>query len=662
MLPLKEAIAKAPKLSYNHIAVPEQNGVVVFESAKPAFPCRIGGLEVTNESELKQIFSLACPPTWFSTDDTPKMVEEKRWLKSMNFQDEAIASFLDQYCNIQTYSNAFQDHSHVLLVAPSTSGRNRIPLLFARWLQKTFGGDIYDNIIPLAQEEAKNRRGYVEKVGSPSIVEIPSDAIHLRGRRVILVDDILTSGETINTIQEALAHVGITISGVAVVGAAMSGKPAVTTSAKQLATKLAASLHLDIKQITQQIQVAHSNTYANLLRKAAKDAETNPQAVYDTLTRKAEAIRRTPRLDVSGERPPQSHTDSGGTQKTRNLAGVLPLETGELPPTLPEIGAVYRIMAGSQGSVASSPQRRAITLRDLIPFIDWSPFFHTWELRGRYPTIFDDPNCGSEAKKLFDDAQKLLAEIIDQDGLQLRGACGLFPANRDGEDILVYSDDSRSEVIARFHGLRQQMKKPEGQFNHSIADFVAPAPAKDYIGAFAVTSGHGMTELVKKFKAAHDDYNVIMTEAIADRFAEAFAEYMHKFARDSWGFGKTENLTPEELIREKYRGIRPAPGYPAQPDHTEKWAIWKLLDAERHTGITLTESLAMFPASSVSGLFFAHPESKYFAVGKIERDQVESYAQRKGMSIEDVQKWLQPYLNYDPDSQLTRPCLSGTVA
>jgi len=302
-----------------------------------------------------------------------------------------------------------------------------------------------------------------------------------------------------------------------------------------------------------------------------------------------------------------------------------------------------------------------ISLKDLIPFIDWSPFFHTWELRGRYPAIFDDPNCGAEAKKLFDDAQKLLAEIVADDSLQLRGVCGLFPANRDGEDIVVYTDESRSEVAVRFHGLRQQMKKPEGQFNFSIADFVAPAPAKDYVGAFAVTSGHGMLELVKKFKATHDDYNVIMTEAIADRFAEAFAEYMHKFARDTWGFGKTENLTPEEIIREKYRGIRPAPGYPAQPDHTEKWAIWKLLDAERNTGITLTESLAMFPASSVSGLYFGHPESKYFAVGKIERDQIESYAQRKGMSVEDAQKWLQPYLNYDPDSQLTRPCQPGVT-
>ncbi len=300
-----------------------------------------------------------------------------------------------------------------------------------------------------------------------------------------------------------------------------------------------------------------------------------------------------------------------------------------------------------------------ISLKDLIPFIDWSPFFHTWELRGRYPGIFDDPNCGAEAKKLFDEAQKLLAEIVADESLHLRGVCGLFPANREGEDIVVYTDDTRTEEAVRFHGLRQQMKKPAGQFNHSIADFVAPAPSKDYIGAFAVTSGHGMTELVKKFQAEHDDYNAIMTEAIADRFAEAFAEYMHKFARDVWGFGKTENLTPEELIREKYRGIRPAPGYPAQPDHTEKWAIWKLLDVERNTGMSLTESLAMFPASSVSGLYFGHPDSKYFAVGKIERDQIDSYAQRKGMTPEEAEKWLQPYLNYDPDSALTRPCQPG---
>ena len=321
------------------------------------------------------------------------------------------------------------------------------------------------------------------------------------------------------------------------------------------------------------------------------------------------------------------------------------------------------IATPSQTGVIVFESGKNVSLRDLVPFIDWSPFFHTWELRGRYPAIFDDPNCGSEAKKLFDDAQKLLAEILDDESLQLRGVCGVFPANREGEDIVVFTDDTRSEVAVRFHGLRQQMKKPAGQFNHSIADFVAPAPAKDFIGAFAVTSGHGLHHMVEEFKANHDDYNAIMAEALADRFAEAFAEYMHKFARDLWGFGKDENLTPEEVIREKYRGIRPAPGYPAQPDHTEKYAIWKLLDVEANTGITLTESLAMFPGSSVSGLYFAHPESKYFAVGKIERDQIEDYSRRKGMSVAEAEKWLMPYLNYDPDSNLVRPCQPGaTVA
>jgi len=317
------------------------------------------------------------------------------------------------------------------------------------------------------------------------------------------------------------------------------------------------------------------------------------------------------------------------------------------------------IATPAQTGVVVFESGKNISLQDLVPFIDWSPFFHTWELRGRYPAIFEDPNCGSEAKKLFDDAQALLAEILDQDSLQLRGVCGLFPANRDGEDIVVFTDDTRTEVAARLHGLRQQAKKPTGQFNTSIADFVAPAPAQDFVGAFAVTSGHGLPDLVKKFKAQHDDYNIIMAEALADRFAEAFAEYMHKSARDLWGFGKDEKLTPEELIREKYRGIRPAPGYPAQPDHTEKHQIWKLLDVDNTAGITLTESLAMFPGSSVSGLYFGHPESKYFAVGKIERDQLEDYARRKGMSVAEAEKWLMPYLNYDPDSHLIRPCQPG---
>ncbi|MEN9468924.1 MAG: methionine synthase [Verrucomicrobiota bacterium] len=350
-------------------------------------------------------------------------------------------------------------------------------------------------------------------------------------------------------------------------------------------------------------------------------------------------------------------TDHANRQTTKAM---LPL--AEAIANAPKLSH-ENIATPAQTGVIVFESGKNISLRDLIPFIDWSPFFHTWELRGRYPAIFDDPNCGTEAKKLFDDAQALLAEILAQDSLQLRGVCGIFPANREGEDIVIFTDDTRAEVAARLHGLRQQMKKPAGQFNTSIADFVAPAPAKDFVGAFAVTSGHGLHNIVEKFKAQHDDYNAIMAEALADRFAEAFAEYMHKFARDLWGFGKDENLTPEELIREKYRGIRPAPGYPAQPDHTEKHAIWKLLDVDNTAGITLTESLAMFPGSSVSGLYFAHPESKYFAVGKIERDQIEDYARRKGMSVAETEKWLMPYLNYDPDSSLVRPCQPGaTVA
>ncbi len=303
-----------------------------------------------------------------------------------------------------------------------------------------------------------------------------------------------------------------------------------------------------------------------------------------------------------------------------------------------------------------------VSLEDLVPFIDWSPFFHTWELRGRYPAILEDPKVGEEATKLFQDAKALLEEIVVNKLLQPRAVCGLFPANRRAEDIVVYSDESRNHIAATLHCLRQQTKKPVGQANFSLADFVAPGPLPDHVGVFAVTTGHGLPEIVARFKANHDDYNVIMAEALADRLAEAFAEFLHKFVRDEWGFGKSETLTTEDFIREKYQGIRPAPGYPAQPDHTEKYAIWNLLDVEKAAGITLTESLAMFPGSSVSGLYFAHPEAKYFAVGKIEKDQIDAYAARKNMNIADVEKWLGPYLNYDPDSALIRPCQPGAKA
>jgi len=303
-----------------------------------------------------------------------------------------------------------------------------------------------------------------------------------------------------------------------------------------------------------------------------------------------------------------------------------------------------------------------VSLEELVPFIDWSPFFHAWELRGRFPGLLDDPEIGVEARKLYDDARGLLDEIVAKQLFRPRGVMGFWQAISNGEDIQLLDADGRPlEVL---HCLRQQMKKPEGQFNASLADFIAPASAgrRDFVGAFAVTAGKEVHHLADHYEKQHDDYLSIMTKAIGDRFAEAYAECLHKKAREIWGFGKTENLTPDEIIREKYRGIRPAAGYPSQPDHTEKWALWRLLDAERRTGITLTESLAMLPASSVSGLYFAHPQSKYFAVGKIEHDQMESYSARKGQDIDTSEKWLQSYLNYDPDSVLTRPCLVGATA
>jgi 5-methyltetrahydrofolate--homocysteine methyltransferase len=288
-----------------------------------------------------------------------------------------------------------------------------------------------------------------------------------------------------------------------------------------------------------------------------------------------------------------------------------------------------------------------VPLSELVPFIDWSPFFHTWELRGRYPSILDDP----KAKELFDDAQNLLQRIVAEKLFTARGVYGFFPANSAGDDIELYMDESRSKILTTFHTLRQQMDKPTGQFNHALADFIAPKSAglADHLGAFAVTTGHGTDELAKQFEKDHDDYNSIMTKALADRLAEAFAEYLHKRAREEWGFGAAENLSTEDLIREKYRGIRPAAGYPACPDHTEKGALWQLLDVENKTGIRLTESYAMWPASSVSGLYFAHPEAKYFGVGKINRDQILDYHLRKHLDLSVVERWLAPNLNYEPE-------------
>ncbi len=288
-------------------------------------------------------------------------------------------------------------------------------------------------------------------------------------------------------------------------------------------------------------------------------------------------------------------------------------------------------------------------LEKLVDFIDWSPFFHAWELQGRYPKIFDDATVGDKARELFDDAQALLDRVLGEKLFTAKCVYGFFPANRAGDDVELFSDDSRTKRLAKFHFLRQQNDKASGE-NYNLADFIAPGETglAEHLGAFAVTAGHGVEELAQSFEAANDDYSAIMAKALGDRLAEAFAECLHARVRREWGYGGSETFGNDELIREKYRGIRPAAGYPACPDHTEKRLLWDLLDAEKHTGIRLTESCAMWPASSVSGLYFAHPLAKYFGIGKIGRDQMDDWAKRKGMSLAEAERWLAPNLNYDP--------------
>ena len=291
-----------------------------------------------------------------------------------------------------------------------------------------------------------------------------------------------------------------------------------------------------------------------------------------------------------------------------------------------------------------------VPLSEVAPFIDWGPFFSAWELAGRFPDILKDEIVGVEATKLYDDARALLDRIVREKRYTAKAVIAFWPCNSIGDDIEVFSDESRSSVAAVFHSLRQQLEKPADQFNHALSDFIAPKESGriDYIGGFAVTAGHGVEEFAAGFRAEHDDYSAIMAQALGDRLAEAMAEKFHKHAREACGFGRTENLGIEDMIRERYRGIRPAPGYPACPDHTEKPVLFDLLGATVATGITLTESCAMHPASSVSGWYFNHPDAKYFGVGKIGKDQVEDYARRKGWSVAEAEKWLGPYLDYDP--------------
>jgi 5-methyltetrahydrofolate--homocysteine methyltransferase len=303
-----------------------------------------------------------------------------------------------------------------------------------------------------------------------------------------------------------------------------------------------------------------------------------------------------------------------------------------------------------------SPEFTGVRVLDNFPlatlrqYIDWTPFFHTWGMKGIYPRILQHEEHGEQARQIFADANTLLDVIIETNLLTARGVYGFFAASAVGDDIELYKHETRDDVLERFHFLRQQANREGNEPCRSLADFVAPKQTglPDHIGAFAVTSGIGLKELCDRYRAENDDYNAIMAEAIADRLAEAFAECLHKRVRDDWGYGRAEGLTPAELIQEKYRGIRPAPGYPACPDHTEKGLIWRLLDVHANTGMLITESFAMWPGSSVSGLYFAHPQSRYFSLGKIDRDQIEDYAERKGRSIGDTERWLGQNLNYDP--------------
>jgi 5-methyltetrahydrofolate--homocysteine methyltransferase len=288
-----------------------------------------------------------------------------------------------------------------------------------------------------------------------------------------------------------------------------------------------------------------------------------------------------------------------------------------------------------------------------VPYIDWTPFFSTWEIKGTYPLLLDDPKVGPAARSLFDDAQQLLRRMVEEKWLRASGIVGFWPANAIGDDIQLYGEDGAER--ARLYSLRQQIARSNDRRHHvALADFVAPRETglTDHIGGFAVTAGIGEEAIAERFARANDDYSKILSQALADRLAEAFAEHLHeRVRREFWAYAPDEALTHEDLIRERYRGIRPAPGYPAQPDHTEKRTLFDLLDAEAATGIKLTESYAMWPGSSVSGLYFSHPESHYFGVGRIEQDQVEDYAKRKGWPIAEAERWLAAILNYEPGAR-----------
>jgi 5-methyltetrahydrofolate--homocysteine methyltransferase len=413
-----------------------------------------------------------------------------------------------------------------------------------------------------------------------------------------------------------------------------------TTSRAHTAVKIAPHYHSSTVHVLDASRaVGVVNSLLNAELKSAFDKKTRED--YERLRREHSA--RTQRKNLLA------------LEEAR--ANRTPIDWSTYVPPKPEfLGVrVYQTSGPAQNDTV-----RSFSLRTLTDYIDWSPFFHAWELRGRYPAIFEDPKIGKHARELFDDAQNLLDRIVAKNLLIARGVHAFWRANSVGDDVGLYADHDGTKKLATFYFLRQQMQKPAGQFNHCLADYVAPVnsgsfdsaqerrppPLQDYLGGFAV-SIHGADEFAEEFKRQHDDYSAIMTKSLADRLAEAFAEYLHQQTRIAWGFGRDEQLSHGDLIREKYRGIRPAAGYPACPDHAEKGTLFELLDAEHNAEIKLTESFAMHPGSSVSGLYFSHPEAKYFGVGQIGRDQVVDYATRHGESVPAVEKRLAPNLDYN---------------
>ena len=328
----------------------------------------------------------------------------------------------------------------------------------------------------------------------------------------------------------------------------------------------------------------------------------------------------------------------------------MPIEAGPGEPQPRSTGR--RTSLRHPGPTGSVVVLEDYPLAELRGYIDWQPFFNAWEMKGRFPDILNNPASGEAARRLYDDAQEMLDRIVEEKWLRANGVLGLFPANAVADDIELYADSTRSEVTATVHHLRQQGQHRDGVPNRSLADYVAPRETglADHVGAFAVTAGLGSADKIKQFKDDLDDYSAILLESLADRLAEAFAERLHERVRtEFWGYSEGEDLDNEALLKERYDGIRPAPGYPACPDHTEKAALWELLDVEATTGMSLTESMAMWPGASVSGWYFSHPASQYFVVGRVGKDQVEEYAERKGMTLAETERWLSPNLGYEPE-------------